>query len=53
MDDWLPSPGVGANINSNRAVISTDTTLYTPSGIRYHLSRREHCVLICVSFKEI
>ena len=51
MPHRLSAPGVGAYIDADRAVVGTDPALYTARRVRHHLSRREHGVLVNISFE--
>jgi hypothetical protein len=42
--DRFPIPGMSAHIDTNRTVVSTDSTLYTASRVWYDLARSEDLV---------
>lgn len=53
MPDRFPLPGMGAYIDADRAVIGTNSTLYTARGVRYYLSRSQDYVFIYISLENI
>ena len=51
MPDWLTTPGMSAHIDAYRAVIRTNSALYTTRRVRYHLSGCQNSMLFRISLE--
>jgi hypothetical protein len=53
VDDRFTAPGVGTDIDTNRAIVCTYSALYTAGRVWHDLSRREQRVSSGISFENV
>jgi hypothetical protein len=52
MRNRFATPGMGAHVNTYRAIVGTNSTLHTARRVRDHLSRGEHRIFACITFEK-